>query len=157
MGMDLPLQKLRRSENGHDAAVRSSSEPGPVESFGRAEEELFRVAPLEVVEDHLHKLQTLMTKLALKGRERRQSELAERCAICGNLWKLRLPDGSKVPHGLCLWHMPDKTTMNLYACDAACYSKLQYEVEKRTFQLRVARDDEATKDREDYIKRLRKL
>lgn len=155
--MDLPLQKLRSSEDGNDEAVRQGSSDGTVESFAAAEKELFRVAPLAVVEDHLHALQTMMTTLALKARERRQSELAERCAICGNLWKLRLPDGSKVPHGLCLWHMPDKTTMNLYACDAACYSKLQYEVEKRTFQLRRARDDEQARDREEHIKRMRKL
>ena len=155
--MDVPLQKLRSSENGDDSTVRSGSESGPVESFAAAEKELFRVAPLAVVEDHLHALQAMMTTLALKARERRQSELAERCAICGNLWKIRLPDGSKVPHGLMLWHMPDKTTMNLYACDAACYSKLEYEVSKRTFQLRKARDDEQAKEREDYIKRMRKL
>ena len=148
---------MRGSENGNDQVVRPSSGDGSVEAFGSAEKELFRVAPLAVVEEHMHQLQVLYTALAIKARERRQSELAERCAICGNIWKLRLPDGSKVPHGLCLWHMPDKTTMNLYACDAACYSKLQFEVEKRTFQLRKARDDESGKEREEYIKKLKRL
>lgn len=154
--MESPLQKLRSSENGNDKAVRSGSSEGSIESFAASEKEIFRVAPLDVIEEHLHVLQVLMTELAVKARQRRQTELAERCAICGNLWKLRLPDGSKVPHGLCLWHMPDKTTMNLYACDAACYSKLQYEVEKRTFQLRKSHEDNIAKEREEYIKKLRR-
>jgi hypothetical protein len=155
--MDIPLQKLRSSEDPNNGSVRSSGEPGPVEAFGRAEKELFRVAPLSVVEEHLQRLQVLMTELFRKGRERRQSELAERCAICGHVWKIRLPDGSKVPHGLYLYHMEDRTTYNLYACDAACYSKLQFECEKRTFQLRKSRDDETAKEREEYIKKLRRL
>lgn len=154
--MDIPLSKLRSGENGDDPAVRSSSSTGPVEAFSESEKELFRIAPLSVVEDHLHALQAMMTALAIKARERRQSELAEHCAICGNPWKLRLPDGSRVPHGLCLWHQPNNTTMNVYACDAACYSKLQYEVEKRTFQLRKARDEDAANERQEYVKRLRK-
>lgn len=155
--MDFTLHELQGNASSHDSVVRPSSDEGPVEAFGRAEKELFRLAPLSVVEEHLHKLQVLMTALAVKGRERRAAEMAEHCAICGNLWKIRLPDGSKVPHGLKLWHMPDRTTMNLYACDAACYSKLEYEVEKRTFQLRKSRDEVAAKERDEYVKRLRKL
>lgn len=155
--MDVPLQKLRSSENGDHSAVRSGSSDGSVAAFSKSEKELFRVAPLELIEEHLQQLQVMMTALAIKARERRQTELAERCAICGNIWKLRLPDGSKVPHGLCLWHMPDRSTMNLYACDAACYSKLQYEVEKRTFQLRKARDDEQARERSEFIKRQKRV
>ena len=34
-----------------------------------------------------------------------------------------LSHGEKEPHGVCLWHMPDKKTINPYAC-AAYYSKL---------------------------------
>jgi hypothetical protein len=139
--MDLPVQNLRGDSHGNDQAVRPGGAAGSLDAFSRAEEDFFHVAPLAEVEDHLQRLQALMTKLALKARTRRQSEMAEKCAICGNPWKHRLPDGGRVPVGIQFWHMEDGTTINLYACDGACFSKLQYQVEKRTYQIRKDRDD----------------
>jgi hypothetical protein len=52
--------------------------------------------------------------------------------------------------------MPDKTTMNLYACDAAYYSNLQYELEKRTFQLRKEADIQREQKRPEFLNQTRK-
>lgn len=154
--MDLPVQNLRGNSHGNDQAVRRGGEEGALDAFSVAEKNFFHLAPLAEVEEHLQRLQALMTELALKARQRRKAELAERCAICGNPWKHRLPDGGRVPMGMQLWHMEDNTTVNVYACDAACFSKLQYEVEKRTFKLRKDRDDQRQLDHQQKVERVRK-
>lgn len=149
--MDLPVQNLRGNSHGDDQTLRRSRAEGAFDTFSESEEDFFHLAPLGEVEEHLKRLLELTRKLSLLARKRRQAEQAEKCAICGNPWKHRLPDGGKVPVGLQLWHMPDGTTMNLYACDAACFSRLQYEVEKRTFQLRKDRDEQKAADHQKLV------
>lgn len=149
--MDVPVQNLRGNPNGNDPTIRPGSAERALDTFSSAEEEFFHVAPLAEVEIHLQRLQALMTRLAVKARQRRQTEMAEKCAICGHPWKHRLPDGGRVPVGIQLWHLEDGTTLNLYACDAACFSKLQFQVEKRTFQIRKERDDLREQEHQDKI------
>ena len=155
--MDVSVQNLRGNPHGNDGAVRPGGEPGSLEAFSVAEKELFRVAPIEEVERHLLRIQALFTELGVIARTRRQTELGERCAICNNVWKLKLPDGGKVPYASQLLHAEDKSTVTVYACDAACYSKLQFAVEKRTFSLRKQQDDEREEAHRYSAKKPRKL
>lgn len=143
MELRIRMQDVQDSQNHQQSGVRSGGSTESLAAFIAREKELFRVAPVHEIEDRLNRLQLMMVDLATMARIRRQSFLAETCAVCQGPWKLRLPGGGPVPVGHLLWHEEDGTTHNVYACDQACFSQLQYQVEKRTFKLRLDRDNEA--------------
>ena len=139
--MDFRVQDVQSEQVHRESGVRPGGSTESLGAFIAREKELFRVAPVHEIEDRLNKLQVMMVDLATMARIRKQSYLAETCAVCHGPWKLHLPGGGPVPVGNLLWHEEDGTTHNVYACDQACLSRLQYEVEKRTFKLRLDRDN----------------
>jgi hypothetical protein len=151
------MQNLRADSPRGRSGVRPSFASGALDTFIAAEKDFFHVGPLEEVEEHLQRLMALMTELATKARTRRQSVHAEKCFVCGGPWKFKMPDGGRIPHGNKLWHEDDGTTIQLYSCDAACHSKLEYMVEKRTIEVRKKRDTESiAAQREMAAKRARR-
>lgn len=149
--MDLPVPELQKHQNGDEPRVRPSSQVQPIDALAAAEKSFFDLAPVSEIEARFARLQQLVSELAVVTRKRRAAREAERCAICGGPWKHKLPDGGRVPAGTEFWEREDHSVMPLYACDAACWSKLQWEVNKRTYKLRIERGEQEIRDHEAVV------
>lgn len=149
--MDLPVPDVQGHQNGDEPRVRSGSQVQPIDALAAAEKSFFNLAPVSEVEARYARLQQLLTELAVIARNRRSAREAERCAVCGGPWKHKLPDGGRVPAGTEFYERDDHTVIPLYACDAACWSKLQWEVNKRTYKLRIERGEQQIRDHQAVV------
>lgn len=88
-------------------------------------------------------LQHAVTQLGEMTRDRRRALETERCAVCGDKWKLRLPDGAMVPYGGEDMQDPrTRLSMRYFACTESCLGKLRHDIEHRTFKALKDYDDE---------------
>jgi hypothetical protein len=150
--MDVRVPDLQEQPDGDESGIRPRSDAQPVAALAAREKEFFNLAPVHEVETRYVALQNLLHDLAVIARQRRAAKEAERCAICGGPWKKKLPDGGRVPMGTEFWEDPKThTTIALYACDAACYSRLQWETKKNSFQLLKDRDEQRMREHQRVV------
>ncbi len=96
----------------------------------RAEtEKLLQLGEVTAAEAYLQECQNALDDMKKQVRGKRQSIEASRCAIC------RGPFDRGRPYGNEKLRRPGEEALDVYACSASCFSKLQFDCEQSRLKL----------------------
>ena len=124
--------------------------------FRTETEKLLQLGEVTAAEAYLQECQGALDELKKQVRGKRQGIEASRCAICRGAFDRGRPYGNEK------LRKPGEEALDVYACSAACFSKLQMECEQSRLKLydedfRRSQQQRAVPEPEDPRKRRRAI
>jgi hypothetical protein len=128
--MDIPMPELQGSDIREQSGDRRRRETAEVDVVLRTEtEKLLQLGNVTEAEASLQKWQDALDEMKKQVRAKRQGIEASRCAICRKGFDRGRPYGNEK------LRKPGEEALDVYACSASCFSKLQQQCEQLRLQL----------------------